>query len=150
MSTLANELHPSKAPAPMLVTDAGMATLVNELHPAKAYSSMRVTDVGMSARVNALHPRKVNPPMLVTDVGIVTLVTFSLSTPHSRHESCPSPRKSDPVMLAVPSGIAKCTPPPDGGADAVAMFLLRGIWSSSKKKCLSAKDSAVLYLIPLL
>ena len=36
IATIANELHPEKAPSPMLVTDNGIARLANELHPVKA------------------------------------------------------------------------------------------------------------------
>ena len=78
----------------MLITDEGMATLANELHPEKAREPMMVTDVGIATLSNKLHPSKAHEPMMATDVGIATLVTSPLSTPHSRHESCPSPFKS--------------------------------------------------------
>ena len=70
---LANELHPSKAPPPMLVTDDGIARLANELHPLKAPSPMWVTDDGIARLTNALHPSKALSPMLVTDDGIARL-----------------------------------------------------------------------------
>ena len=133
MATLANALHLRKAHASMLVTDAGMATLANEMHARKAHASILVTDVGMSTLANELHVAKANLPMLVMDVGIVTLVTSFLSTPHSSHESCPSPEIGfGCVMLAVPSGMAKCTPPPDDGAAAAAIF--GGVLGAPRKK----------------
>ena len=80
----------------MLVTDEGMATLANELHPLKASASMMFTDVGIATPLKELHPLKAHGPMLANDVGIVTLVTSSLFTLHSRHESvsesCPQIR----------------------------------------------------------
>ena len=111
---ICNELHPQKAVLPMLVTDDGIARLANELHLWKAPSPMLVTDDGIARRANERHPEKAKPPMLVTDDGIsrlanelqflkawsprlvtddgtVTCVTFALSTPHSFHESTPSP-----------------------------------------------------------
>ena len=123
MATRANELHPWKALRPTLVTDEGMVTLVNDLHPWKADSSMLVTDGrinpvvcqerwGMATVFNDVHPRKAHNPKLVKVVGNVTLVTFSLSTLHSSHESCPSPFQSGWVMLTVPSGMAKCSAAP--------------------------------------
>ncbi len=51
----------------MLVTDVGMATLANELHPSKAPSSMLATEVGIATLANELHPRKATAPMLDTD-----------------------------------------------------------------------------------
>lgn len=48
---------------------------------------MLVTDVGMAALVNERHALKALDPMLVTDGGIVTLVSSSLFTLHSFHES---------------------------------------------------------------
>ena len=103
----------------MLVTDEGMSRLSNELHPAKACFSILVTDAGMATRTNETHSKKAFAPMLVKDVGNVTLFTVVLSTPHSRHESRPPPPKrlsrSGWVMLAVPSGMSKCTCASGGG-----------------------------------
>ena len=111
----------------MLVTDVGMTTLVKELHPQKALSPMLVTDVGMATLIKELHLEKAYSPMLVTDVGIVTLVTLVLSTPHPAQESSPSPVQSGPLMCTVPSGTAKCTPPPsDGDGTASAIFGIGG------------------------
>ena len=124
MATLVNALQPRKAAYAMRVTEAGMATLVNELQPLKASLPMLVTDVGMATRINEVHPRKANRSMLIIDVGIVTLVTSSLFTPHSAQESCPSPFHGyGCVILVVPSGIAKCTPPSGGAAAVVAILL---------------------------
>ena len=58
------------AAEPRLDTDVGIATAVSKLILTKAFRLILVTDGG---------------------IRIVTLVTISLSTPHSRHESCPSP-----------------------------------------------------------
>ena len=73
----------------MLVTDDGMSRLANELHPQKAPPPILVTDDGIARLANEMHPPKAQPPMLVTDDGMVTCVTFVLSTPHSFHESLP-------------------------------------------------------------
>jgi len=70
---LANELHPRKAPSPILVTDGGILRLTNEVHPQKALPPMLVTDDGIVRLVNELHPWKVADPMLVTDDGISRL-----------------------------------------------------------------------------
>ena len=122
IARLANKLHPSKAQYPMSVTDDGIARLANELHPLKAPPPMLVTDDGISRLANELQFLKALSPRLVTDNGMVTRVTFALSTPHSFHESSPFPFQSDPLMVVVPSGMAKCTPPwpSDGSAAAAA------------------------------
>ena len=100
ISRLANELHPSKGPSSMLMTDDGMlidftfalifrgqscserrvvssgmttVTLANELHSLKALYPMMVTDDGISRLANELHPLKASAPMLVTDDGISRL-----------------------------------------------------------------------------
>ena len=72
---------------------------------------MLVTDDGISRLANELQFLKAWSPRLVTDDGTVTCVTFALSTPHSFHESSPLPKKSAPLMVVVPSGMAKCIPP---------------------------------------
>ena len=114
----------------MLVTDDGIARLANELHPLKAPSPMLVTDDGIARLANALHPWKALSPMLLTDDGMVTRVTFALSTPHSFHESSPSPSQSDPLMVVVPSGMAKCIPPwPSEGIAAAAASAAAAILS---------------------
>ena len=95
----------------MLVTDDGIARLANALHLEKAYSPMLVTDDGIARFVNELHPLKAQSPILVTEDGMVTCVTFVLSTPHSFQESSPFPHTSGPLMVVVPSGMAKCIPP---------------------------------------
>ena len=88
---------------------------------------MMVTDVGIVTLVKELHSWKANIPMLVTDVGIVTLVTLVLSTSHPAHE--PSFASNPPVMLTVPSGIAKCKGGGAAAAAAISVCLLAG-WLS--------------------
>ena len=82
---------------------------------------MLLTDDGIARLANELHLEKASAPMLVTDDGMVTRVTFALSTPHFPQESSSSPSKSAPLMVVVPSGIAKCNPPwPLDGSAAAA------------------------------
>ena len=85
MSTLANELHPWKAPHPMLASRE-----IGKIGPI----------CNISIRMSELQSKKARGPMLVTDVGIVTRVISNLSTPHSSNDPLP--------MLAVPSGTLKC------------------------------------------
>ena len=122
IARLANEVHPLKARCPMLATEDGIATLVNELHPSKTPFPMLVTDDGIARLANELHPKKAQSPILVTEDGMVTCVTFVLSTPHSFQESSPFPHTFSPLMVVVPSGMAKCIPPwpSDGSAAAAA------------------------------
>ena len=103
------------------MTDDGIARLANALQSMKAQSPMLATDDGIARLANELHPSKALSPMLVTDDGMVTCVTLVLSTPHSFHESSP-PLQPGPLMVVVPSGMAKCTPPwpSDGSAAAAA------------------------------
>ena len=70
---VANELHPSKALSPMLVTDDGIARLANDLHPTKVLLPMLLTDDGIARLANELHPAKAWFPMLVTEDGIAML-----------------------------------------------------------------------------
>ena len=132
----------------MLVTDVGSVTLVKELHPEKAPPPMLVTDVGSVTLVKELHCWKAQSPMLVTDVGMSTLVTFLLSTFHPAHE--PTFIAYPPVMLMVPSGMAKCT---NNSAD-VAAAAASAASTASAFACLSAMLAtrcaiSVLFAMPV-
>ena len=51
---IANELHCSNAPSPMLATESGMVMLANELQYSKASISMAVAESGMVMLANEL------------------------------------------------------------------------------------------------
>lgn len=53
--TFFNDVHPLKAPCPILVTDSGIDTSANEVHPEKAPSPMLVTESGITTLSNELH-----------------------------------------------------------------------------------------------
>ena len=103
---VANELHPEKALLPMLATLSGIVTLVNELHPWKAWIPIVLTRRGIVVVRNELHPLKEQYIMMATVSGIVTVSTISLSTPH--HESSQSSSESyGDTISVIPSGKSK-------------------------------------------
>ena len=120
ISTLTNELHPSKARRPMMV--GGMAMLVNELHEWKASRSMLVGEGGIATFANSLHPSKALLPRAVTDA----FHELYLSSPST---SSPSSCGAISRMEVVPSGMAKCTPFSDDGAAATDIVLAPRIYS---------------------
>ena len=71
----------------MEVTESGMETLANELHPRKAPSPMVVTESGTVMLANELHPEKAHLSMVVTESGIVTVISILISTPHVSHKN---------------------------------------------------------------
>ena len=64
------ELHPLKAPHPILVTEEGMFMEVRERHPLKALHPILVTEEGMFMEVRERQLAKAFSPILVTEEGM--------------------------------------------------------------------------------
>lgn len=69
---LITEVYFSKAPRSVVVV-LGMAILFNEVHPAKAPSPILVTELGIEMLFNDVQPLKVLLPIVVAELGTAIL-----------------------------------------------------------------------------
>ena len=75
ISTEVSDVHPSKAPGPIFVTESGMITLVSEAQFLNALYAIVVTELGISTLVSVSFPENASSPMSVTVSGILTKVS---------------------------------------------------------------------------